>query len=45
MTPRVARKAAEVLGWTDAERRDSVEELRAGLADDLAATGAPLPTA
>ena len=45
MAPRVARKAARLLDWTDDERRAAVEELRAGLADDLAAIGAPLPVA
>lgn len=39
--PRVGRKAAELLGWSTTERDDAVDELRAGLAGDLAATGAP----
>ena len=45
VAPRVGRKAAELLGWSAAERDEAIEELRAGLAGDLSAAGAPPVTA
>ena len=38
---RVGGKAGELLGWSDQERDTAIDQLRAGLASDLVAAGAP----
>ena len=42
-TPRVARTLARLLEWSAGDESHAVAEMRAGLAGDLAAAGAPLP--
>lgn len=43
MAPAIGSKTAALLGWSDAERDEAVEALRAGLAADLTAAAAPVP--
>ena len=42
-TPRVAHTLARLLEWSAGDESHAVGEMRAGLAGDLAAAGAPLP--